>query len=102
MADFNSRRLEIDALRTLWAVRNHGGVTRAAEALGLSQSAVSHKIKRLETSLDCQLLSRRPGEAPRQAKAFRELFQVLRAQLAVHGDEDHGEQAAAESREADA
>lgn len=44
----------------------------------------------------------RPGEAPRQAKAFRELFQVLRAQLAVHGDADHGEQAAAESREADA
>jgi len=44
----------------------------------------------------------RAGEAPRQGKAYRELFQLLRAQLAVHGDADHGEQAAAESREEDA
>jgi DNA-binding transcriptional LysR family regulator len=63
MKEFNGRRLEIDALRALWAIRRHGGVTRAAEALGLSQSAVSHKIKRLETSLDCDLLGRSPGGA---------------------------------------
>ncbi|PST20310.1 LysR family transcriptional regulator [Mesorhizobium plurifarium] len=63
MIEFNSRRLEIDALRALWAVRHHGGITRAAEALGLSQSAVSHKIKRLETSLGCDLLGRKPGGA---------------------------------------
>jgi DNA-binding transcriptional LysR family regulator len=55
--------LEIDALRALWAIRHHGGITRAAEALGLSQSAVSHKVKRLETSLDCDLLGRKPGGA---------------------------------------
>lgn len=61
MTDLNSRRLEIDALRALLAIRHHGGVTRAAEALGLSQSAVSHKIKRLETSLGCDLLNRIPG-----------------------------------------
>lgn len=61
MIELTSRRLEIDALRALWAIRHHGGITRAAEALGLSQSAVSHKIKRLETSLDCDLLSRKPG-----------------------------------------
>ncbi|SCB18701.1 LysR family transcriptional regulator [Rhizobium multihospitium] len=61
MTELTSRRLEIDALRALWAIRHHGGITRAAEALGLSQSAVSHKIKRLETSLDCDLLSRKPG-----------------------------------------
>ncbi|MCP6156760.1 LysR family transcriptional regulator, partial [Klebsiella pneumoniae] len=41
-------RLEIDALRALRAIRQHGGITRAAQALGLTQSAVSHKIKRLE------------------------------------------------------
>ncbi|YCI04549.1 LysR family transcriptional regulator [Ensifer sp. D2-11] len=63
MKEFNGRRLEIDALRALWAIRHHGGITRAAEALGLSQSAVSHKIKRLETSLDCDLLGRKPGGA---------------------------------------
>ncbi|RDL51104.1 HTH-type transcriptional regulator YofA [Ensifer sp. M14] len=61
MNELNSRRLEIDALRALVAIRQHGGVTRAAAALGLSQSAVSHKIKRLEVSLDCELLVRKSG-----------------------------------------
>ncbi|MFC3205815.1 LysR family transcriptional regulator [Aquamicrobium soli] len=55
------RRLDIDALRALRAIKLHGGVTRAAEALGLTQSAVSHKVKRMETSLGCELLDRRPG-----------------------------------------
>lgn len=44
----------------------------------------------------------KPGEAPRQGKAFRELFQLVRTQLAAHGDADHGEQAAHQSREEDA
>lgn len=44
----------------------------------------------------------KPGEAPRQGKAFRELFQLVRAQLAAHGDADHGEQAVHQSREEDA
>lgn len=61
MTGIKSRRLDIDALRTLRAIKLHGGVTRAADALGLTQSAVSHKIKRLETSLGCELLDRRPG-----------------------------------------
>ena len=54
-------RLEIDALRALRAIRAHGGVTKAASHLGLSQSAVSHKIKRLEAALDCTLLARQAG-----------------------------------------
>lgn len=61
MTDLNSRRLDIDALRALLAIRQYGGVTRAAQALGLTQSAVSHKVKRLETSLDCEILNRKPG-----------------------------------------
>ena len=61
MAEITSRRLDIDSLRALRAIKLHGGVTRAAEALGLTQSAVSHKVKRLETSLGCELLDRRPG-----------------------------------------
>lgn len=56
-----AERLDIDGLRTLRAVRQYGGVTRAAQSMGLSQSAVSHKIKRLEQSLDCTLLARRSG-----------------------------------------
>jgi DNA-binding transcriptional LysR family regulator len=61
MTELNSRRLEIDALRALCAIRHHGGITRAAAALGLSQPAVSHKIKRLEVTLDCELLGRKSG-----------------------------------------
>lgn len=54
-------RLEIDALRALQAIGIHRGVTRAASQMGLSQSAVSHKIRRLEGALDCQLLTRQAG-----------------------------------------
>lgn len=61
MKELNNRRLEIDALRALLAIRHHGGITKAATALGLSQSAVSHKIRRLEVSLDCELLGRKGG-----------------------------------------
>ena len=54
-------RLDIEGLRALVAISTHGGVTRAAAHLALSQPAVSHKIKRLETALDCELLARRAG-----------------------------------------
>ena len=37
-------RLEIHHYETLQAVHEHGSVTRAAEALGISQSAVSHRL----------------------------------------------------------
>ncbi|MEM8947913.1 MAG: LysR family transcriptional regulator [Pseudomonadota bacterium] len=56
-----SRRLDIDALRALQAIALQGGVTRAADHLALSQSAVSHKIKRLEETIGCGLLNRRAG-----------------------------------------
>lgn len=56
-----TERLEIDALRALRAIGTNGGVTKAAKQLGLSQSAVSHKIKRLESALDCTLLARQSG-----------------------------------------
>lgn len=61
MTTLTTRRLDIDSLRALRAIQLHGGITRAAEALGLTQSAVSHKIKRLEENLGCELLSRRAG-----------------------------------------
>jgi DNA-binding transcriptional LysR family regulator len=56
-----SQRLDIDALRALQAIAVHGGVTRAADQLSLSQSAVSHKIKRLEENLGQNLLNRKAG-----------------------------------------
>ncbi len=57
--------MEFDQLRTLLAVLEHGGFTRAADALGLSQSTVSFHIKGLETSLGTRLLDRgRDGVRP--------------------------------------
>lgn len=57
--------MEFDQLRTLLAVLEHGGFTRAADALGLSQSTVSFHIKSLEKSLGTRLLDRgRDGVRP--------------------------------------
>ena len=85
MSDQMIARLEIDALRTLRAIRQHGGITRAAQALGLTQSAVSHKIKRLETSLACDLLSRRPG-APLFTPAGQDLLDYADRILDLHDE----------------
>jgi ribosome-associated protein len=44
----------------------------------------------------------RPGEAPRQGKAYRDVFQLVHMQLAAHGGADHAAAAAEQSRELDA
>ncbi len=85
VSELNNRRLEIDALRVLLAIRNHGGVTRAADALGLSQSAVSHKVRRLETSLGCDLLARKPG-APTFTTAGEDLLDYAARILGLHDE----------------
>ena len=53
--------LDIDSLRALLAVAETGGITRAAKKLNLSQSAVSHKMKRLEGRLGRGLFGRADG-----------------------------------------
>lgn len=85
MTELSSRRLDIEALRALRAIHQHGGITRAAQVLGLTQSAVSHKIKRLETSLDCDLLARRPG-APLFTLAGDELLSYASRILGLHDE----------------
>ncbi|MCB5204712.1 LysR family transcriptional regulator [Neorhizobium sp. T786] len=85
MNELNSRRLEIDALRALSAIRQHGGITKAAAALGLSQSAVSHKIKRLEVSLDCALLGRKSG-GPMFTAAGEDLLDYAGRILELHDE----------------
>ena len=52
------RNLDIATLRSFVTVAELGGVTRAAERLNLTQSAVSMQLKRLETALDQQLVER--------------------------------------------
>ncbi len=51
-------QLDVESLRTFLAVLEHGGMTRAAAALQMSQSAVSWKIKRLEARVGRPLLIR--------------------------------------------
>lgn len=53
-----NQRLSIDALRALQNVIDTGSMTRAAQQLNLSQSAVSWKIKRLEEQLGRTLVNR--------------------------------------------
>ncbi len=67
--------LDSDLLRTFLTVARHGNVTRGAEALHRTQSAVSIQIKRLEERLAVTLFRREPrgvslteaGERLRQA-----------------------------------
>ncbi len=52
------RNLDVTTLRSFVAVADHGGVTRAAGFLHLTQSAVSMQLKRLEELLGLELLDR--------------------------------------------
>ena len=54
-----TRNLDISALRSFVMIAELGGVTRAAERLNLTQSAVSMQLKRLEEAFDQPLVSRR-------------------------------------------
>lgn len=80
-----SGKLEIDSLRALRAIAVSGGVTNAARHLGLSQSAVSHKIRRLEQSLDCHLLTRQAG-GPLFTEAGKRLNEYAVRMLNLHDE----------------
>ncbi len=49
-------------LRTFVAVAHYGGFSQAGQAIGLSQSAVSHSIKELEAAIGVRLLDRTTRE----------------------------------------
>ena len=48
----------LQQLRHFLALTEHGNFARAAEAVNLSQPALSRSIQALEASLDCRLLDR--------------------------------------------
>ncbi|MGX9181748.1 LysR family transcriptional regulator [Mesorhizobium sp. BHbdii] len=56
----NLRSLPLPTLRTFEAAARHQSLTKAANELHLTDSAVSHQIRRLEEALACALLSK-PG-----------------------------------------
>lgn len=57
-ASVNFRHLDLNLLRVFDAVMHERNLTRAAQNLALSQSAVSHALKRLRTLLGDELLTR--------------------------------------------
>lgn len=75
-----------DLLRTFVAVKETGGFTRAGERLHLSQSAISHQIRRLEEQAGTALLKRttRSLTLTEDGEDFlRYAEQILRAQDAL-------------------
>ena len=76
-------QLDIESIRTFLAVLDHGGMTRAAEHLELSQSAVSWKIKRLEAKVGRPLLVR-DGHTIRPSFEGRNLIDDARLMVELH------------------
>jgi len=54
------RALDLDAVQAFVLVADHGSFTRAADALGATQSGISLRLKRLEDRLGVRLLERTP------------------------------------------
>ncbi|MGI9597633.1 MAG: LysR family transcriptional regulator [Acidimicrobiales bacterium] len=75
--------LDVESLRTFLAVLDHGGMTSAATHLGLSQSAVSWKIKRLEERVGKPLLIR-DGHSLRPSSDGRRLLDDARSIVEIH------------------
>ncbi len=72
--------LETRDLRLIRAIVESGGVTRAATALHLSQSAVSHQLKDLEGRIGLELFARR-GRSVHLTDAGRRLLDLSREVL---------------------
>lgn len=86
------RREDLVDLNAFAAVAEAGSFTRAAARLGVSQSALSHTIRRLEARLGLRLLTRTTRSvAPTQAgerllATLRPALDSIDAQLAALGD----------------
>lgn len=76
-------QLDIESLRVLLAVLDHGGMTRAGERLHLSQSAVSRKVQRLEDRVGRPLLIR-DGHTLRPTREARALLDDAREMIVLH------------------
>lgn len=79
------RALDLTALRSLVAVADSGGVTRAAGRLNLTQSAVSMQLKRLEEALGLGLLDR-SGRGVALTAEGEQLLGYARRMLALNDE----------------
>ncbi len=79
------RNLDLTALRSLVAISDTGGVTRAAHRVNLTQSAVSMQIKRLEESLGLSLIEKN-GRAVVLTTSGEQLAGYARKMLALNDE----------------
>jgi DNA-binding transcriptional LysR family regulator len=77
--------LDIDSMRALAMIAESGGITRAAQRLNLSQSAVSHKMKRLENKLNRSLFTRSEGKFALSTDGER-LLDYARRMVRLHDE----------------
>lgn len=78
-------RLDLESLRAFRTVAQAGGMTQAAQRLNLTQSAVSHKMKRLEEKVGCTLF-RRKGGVMLPTEDGRYLLRYAEQLLALHDE----------------
>ncbi|MFD1342401.1 LysR family transcriptional regulator [Litorisediminicola beolgyonensis] len=79
------RNFDLTALRSFVTVAETGGVTRAANLLNLTQSAVSMQLKRLEESLGLSLLDR-SGRGVSLTASGEQLLKYGRKMLAINDE----------------
>ncbi len=82
-------RLDIDSLRAFKTVLELGGVTRAAHKLNLTQSAISHKLTRLEERIGRPILLKGgsgfvPTSDGRSLLSYAERLIALHDEAAAH------------------
>ena len=80
-----ARNLDLTTLRSFVAVAETGGMTKAAGFLHLTQSAVSMQLKRLEESLDLELLDR-SGRSVTLTAAGEQLFSYAKRMLELNDE----------------
>lgn len=75
--------LEIKHLKTLDALAKHGNLVKTAEALFMTQSALSHQIKQLEDSVELKLFERKsqPLQFTPAGKLLLQLAQQVLPQI---------------------
>jgi len=81
MKKIDLRRIDLNLLVVFDVLMDERGVTRAAERLGRTQSAVSHSLARLREQLDDPLLVKRGGQmvpSPYALRLVDEIRPILR------------------------
>ncbi len=78
--------IDTELLRSFVAIADHGGFTRAAEAVNRTQSAISMQMKRLEEDVLQRPLFERSGRQVRLTAEGQVLLGYARRILKLHGE----------------